>query len=97
MPAVFTQSKCALLISEFGWDSSSSAAPRKKSKQTAPAVLSSPPGSSGLAYEKQFFKLKGMLAPFVLRRLKGGVVIVSLKISAVNRCMYVSCRNRRRA
>lgn len=78
MPAVFTQSKCALLISEFGWDSSSSAAPRKKSKQSAPAVLSSPPGSSGLAYEKQFFKLKGMLAPFVLRRLKGGVVIVSL-------------------
>eukprot|EP01035_Chromulina_nebulosa_P021866 gene21866-28307_t len=86
MPAVFTQSKCALLISEFGWDSSSSAAPRKKSKQSAPAVLSSPPGSSGLAYEKQFFKLKGMLAPFVLRRLKGDVLDqLSDKVSVVER------------
>ena len=74
MPAVFTQSKCALLISEFGWDSTSSAAaPRKKRKQSAPVVLASPSDSSGLAYEQQFFKLKGMLAPFVLRRLKGRI------------------------
>jgi hypothetical protein len=63
MPKTFSRQDCALLLEAFGWNSQNS-----KSENKIETLGSTKKGAFTIEH------LRGMLAPFVLRRLKENVL-----------------------